>query len=528
MLYVLVAALTLAQLPGQYPGGQYPGGQYPGGQYPGGQYPGGRYPGAGTGIPGAGGGSGIPRFPRKGKKGQPNEQQMRDLFDLHGMLRKLDAKFVYIETEDKVVVQAMRDAELTKLIKGGEEAKSADFQPGDHIVVEAAKNDDNRYVAVRINWEKAGTEKEKLSASRPLPEDVRFEDDYKPEKAAKADDERPRMARKGEPAAAPQKKAEEQKPVAASKAPAAPPVEEPEAKATVVSDTDSVGRIEAPKVRRGRPAASTRPKDLEEVPERVEIASAATSSPRAVPVESAPTAVVTTDPTTVEDPLIERARESALNFSEVLPNYLAKQMTTRFQGDGKGQRWQPMDNYIADVVYEDGKESYRNVMLNGKAAKGKVEESGAYSRGEFGTIVAGIFHPGTAATFKPRGNVTIVNRKAKLYDFKVEQERSQWRIGLPGQTYYPAYRGSLWIDLETARVLRLEMQGVKIPQSFPIDTVETALDFDFVKIGGGNYLVPVHSEILSCFRAESVCSKNIIDFRNYRKFGAQSDIIIGQ
>lgn len=522
MLYVLVAALTLAQYPGQYPPGQ----RIPNS----GPYPGGQYPGGGMGIPGGGGpgaGTGIPRFPRKGKKGQPNEKQMQDLFDLHGTLRKLDTKFVYIETEDKVVLQAMRDAELTKLIKGGEEAKSAEFQPGDHIVVEAAKNDDNRYVAIRINWEKAGTPQEKAAASRPLPEDVRFEDDYKPEKA-KADDERPRMARKGDPA--PAKKTEDAKPkeTATNKAPApAPaPVEEPEAKATIVVDNDAVGRIEAPKIQRGR--RTTRPKDLEDSPEPVQMASAApaptTAPPR--PIET-PTAV-TTDPTTVEDPLIERAREAALNFSEVLPNYLAKQMTTRFQGDGKGQRWQPMDNYVADVVYEDGKESYRNVMLNGKAAKGKVEESGAYSRGEFGTIVGGIFHPGTAATFKPRGNVTIVNRKAKLYDFKVEQERSQWRVGLPGQTYYPAYRGSLWIDIETARVLRLEMQGVKMPQSFPIDTVETALDFDFVKIGGGNYLVPVHSEILSCFRAESVCSKNVIDFRNYRKFGAQSDIIIGQ
>lgn len=482
------------------------------------------------GIPGGSGGSGIPRFPgKKTKKGQPNEKQMQELFDLHGILRKLDAKNVFIETEDKVVLQAMRDPEITKLIKGGEEAKSSDFQPGDKIVVEAAKNDDNRYVAVRINWEKAGTEKDKLAASRPLPEDVRFEDDYKPEKgSSKSDpDERPRMARKGEAPAA--KKAEDPAPAPApapAKAPAA--VEEPEVKATVVNDADAVGRIEAPKIRRGARRSSV-PKDLEDAPEPVQMASAArpnTSAPPVAPEAAAP--VVTTDPTTVEDPLIERAREAALNFSEALPNYLAKQMTTRFQGDGKGQRWQPMDNFVADVVYEDGKESYRNVMLNGKPAKGKVEESGAYSRGEFGTIVAGIFHPGTAATFKPRGNVTIVNRKAKLYDFKVEQERSQWRVGLPGQNYYPAYRGTIWLDIETARVLRLEMQGVKMPQSFPIDTVETALDFDFVKIGGGNYLVPVHSEVLSCFRTEGVCSKNVIDFRNYRKFGAQSDIIIGQ
>jgi hypothetical protein len=49
-----------------------------------------------------------------------------------------------------------------------------------------------------------------------------------------------------------------------------------------------------------------------------------------------------------------------------------------------------------------------------------------------------------------------------------------------------------------------------------------------VKIGGGSYLVPIHSETLSCFRGLNTCSKNVIDFRNYRRFGAQSELILNQ
>ena len=53
-----------------------------------------------------------------------------------------------------------------------------------------------------------------------------------------------------------------------------------------------------------------------------------------------------------------------------------------------------------------------------------------------------------------------------------------------------------------------------------------AIDYDFVTLGGTQkFLLPVKAEILSCQRGTSDCQKNTIEFRNYRKFGAQSDII---
>ena len=36
--------------------------------------------------------------------------------------------------------------------------------------------------------------------------------------------------------------------------------------------------------------------------------------------------------------------------------------------------------------------------------------------------------------------------------------------------------------------------------------------------------MPTHSESLSCMRGSSDCTRNVIDFRNYRKFGADTTI----
>jgi hypothetical protein len=68
------------------------------------------------------------------------------------------------------------------------------------------------------------------------------------------------------------------------------------------------------------------------------------------------------------------------------------------------------------------------------------------------------------------------------------------------------------------------MQAREIPKSFPLDTVESAVDYDFVLIGQSKFLLPVHSEALSCVRGTSDCSRNTIDFRNYRKFESDTSI----
>jgi hypothetical protein len=372
--------------------------------------------------------------------------------------------------------------------------------------------------ALRVNWEGAPTEAERAAAMGPVPQTVRFEDDRPAAEIAKETQKKdgpPKMTRQEKTADAPS--------AASAAAEPAKPAEAGEVaeKATLVLDKPE-DLIEAPKVKRGRPAPRKKDPAEEEV-----FASTAPAAP-AVETSPAPKAVESAKQTPAaeaEDALIAKAREIALDFAETLPNYLAKQVTTRFVGNGKKDRWDAVDTFTADVVYEDGHESYRNVLLNGKPAKGKIEQTGSWSRGEFGTTLRDLMSMGTSARFKPRGTTFISNRKARYYDYVVEQENSHWQIGVPGQTYFPAYSGRVWVDVETARVMRIEMEGRNIPSTFPVSLVESAVEWDFVKIGSSSYLVPVHAESLSCMRAEGQCSKNVMDFRNYRKFGAQSELI---
>jgi hypothetical protein len=225
------------------------------------------------------------------------------------------------------------------------------------------------------------------------------------------------------------------------------------------------------------------------------------------------------------DSLIEKARETTATFTEKLPNYVCKEFMARYESSSRPADWKALDVVSTSLVYEGGRESYRDISINGKPfRKGMEEMSGAWSTGEFGTMLLDLFAPWTAAEFHLRRAAAIGGVEARVYDFEVDRAHSRWKVQMASQSMTPGYKGAVWIEPKTGRVLRLEMQARGLPKEFPVDTVESAVDYDNVMIGGAKFLLPVHAETLACQRGSSDCSRNAIDFRNYHKFEASSEV----
>ena len=271
-----------------------------------------------------------------------------------------------------------------------------------------------------------------------------------------------------------------------------------------------------PKLKRGKPAP--RPSSSAQDDDTVEAASLPARTPEAQrPPAGNP-----------RQQFIAKARDVAATFLEGLPNYVCQEQVTRYVSETRVPSWNVIDVVSGDMVWEEGKESYRNITINGKASKKPPEESGAWSTGEFGTILAALFNPGTDANFKYVEDATIARMPASVYDYTVERLRSAWTIHTTGQYIVSSYKGSVWIDKQSAHALRIEMQARNIPGEFPLVTVETAVDYDYVTLGTPEkFLLPVHAEILNCDRGSNQCERNVIEFRNYHKFTGESTIKFG-
>ncbi|MGE5570219.1 MAG: hypothetical protein ACM3S5_14380 [Rhodospirillales bacterium] len=424
---------------------------------------------------------GIPR------SGTQKKAPAEPTLTVSGVLRRLNDKELILEAQDSRILTLTR-TQKTTFYKNWAEAKLPDFNPGDWLLVEASQDEEGFLYAVTVTWQKAGTPEERARAAQPVETSLQRPD---------LDEPPPVLRRSGSPA---REKAEE---AAAPREPEAPAVREAEPPARIGPDDPG-----PPPLRRGTPARS------------VQLAEADHPAPPPVPPPASPP-----EPPR-QDPLIEKARLSAAAYDEKLPNYICRQMTTRYQSRSRPVTWKPVDVISADVVYEDGREQYRNIEVNGKRTDKKFEQlGGAWSKGEYGSVLADLFAPATAAEFRLRKNETIAGVDAAVYDFFVELPNSHWSIHVPSQVIRPAYGGSVWIDRKNGRVMRIEMQARRLPQEFPLDTVEAAVDYHYIRLGDATeHLLPVHAEMLTCQRDTGFCSRNAADFRNYRRFEGEATI----
>ena len=527
----LLAGISLWGQIGGYPG-QYPPGQYPPGQYPPGQYPPGQYPGAGGGI-------GIP-FPGHKKKADSKKPGI----NLAGKITKQDGvkSTLTLDADDgrNIEFKLTGDTKIT-----GESGKlsAADLHVGDEVTIEAHTDDKGFFFADTVRLDRS-TEVNSTSDAKSTSTDP---DDHRPvlKRAPSADsgsEHTAPPATTATTATADTAKTDtaktgtaktDSKPAATAGAKKDDEYEtgeeHPILPAGGVSTATASDDPDRPVLRRGAPARRASSDDAS-TDRPVEMASAKAPSKNDEPeIHTDPEAPAQVHYVTGSgDDFIQKAREAAFDFDQKLPNFVCQQQVTRYQSETRKPDWHAMDVLSYDLVYENGEEQYKNPKINGKLVKsGADKDSGSWSSGEFGTLLKDVFHPSTAADFRAKGQETINHRVAKVYTFAVDKDHSHWRIQGGTQWILPAYKGTIWIDKENYRALRIEMEAVNMPTAFVLDHTETASDYDFVSIRDQKYLLPTHAEVLSCERGTFNCSRNAIDFRNYHAYTGESSITFG-
>jgi hypothetical protein len=123
-------------------------------------------------------------------------------------------------------------------------------------------------------------------------------------------------------------------------------------------------------------------------------------------------------------------------------------------------------------------------------------------------------------------------RRTIIYEYEVKKEFSHQTLGwgeggsISLQTI-AGYRGRIWVDRETNRVLRLEDVSTEIDPGFPITAASKVIDYDWVAINEQQHLLPLRAvvELTDRVRGQTEETRNEILFRGYRKFGAEVKII---
>jgi hypothetical protein len=228
--------------------------------------------------------------------------------------------------------------------------------------------------------------------------------------------------------------------------------------------------------------------------------------------------------------ILDAAREYALNYTHELPNFLCLEAVKRsidknLKDEPGDESWQGSDSFIARVSYNDSHEDYKVVSQGSKQVNDLDirKMGGAVSQGEFGSMMREVFEPSSEARFDWDHWGTL--RGAGVYVFRYDIDLAHSRFSMQWENDEPAifaYRGKVFIDRATDRIVRITQIPYNMPSSYPVKASETVLDYTNQKIEDREFLLP--AKVVWISRNIRSLNKNEVDFRLYKKFGADTTI----
>lgn len=236
--------------------------------------------------------------------------------------------------------------------------------------------------------------------------------------------------------------------------------------------------------------------------------------------------------------VLEKARVATLAATEAMPDFIVRQQIIRSYALGNTENWQTSDRLTVIVTYRANEgEDYRVLAVNGMPPGKEIKEGRSYeelggtsSSGEYVSMLASLFRPESQTSFQVVDTDLLRNRRAIVYEFEVKQPNSRQSLKTTGnRSVTVGYRGRVWIDRETYRVLRVEDIATDIPPEFPIRAKSSLTDYDWVTIAERQYLLPTVIDLrmtaLVEGRGQLIQARNEIRFRNYQKYGTEVKII---
>jgi len=225
--------------------------------------------------------------------------------------------------------------------------------------------------------------------------------------------------------------------------------------------------------------------------------------------------------------LIEKSRQKAVEYTQSLPDFLATEVIHRYIGGERVNGFWPTDTLTIQVRYFQHKEDHQLVLINGKPTSRSFETlEGTIGCGEFGATLSAVFDPDSQTSFRWQSWKNVRKRRVSVIDYAVNGPYSHYHLeaGANGHTVEAdaGYHGVLEIDAETGEVFRLEYVADHIPKDLHLQYAGVTVDYAPAEVGGQYYLLPSRSEMK--MHTQGRWTRNVTEFREYRKFTAESSI----
>jgi hypothetical protein len=195
---------------------------------------------------------------------------------------------------------------------------------------------------------------------------------------------------------------------------------------------------------------------------------------------------------------LARIKTAIKKHLQGMPNYTCLQTVERYQRFPNAKTEALIDVLRLEVAYVTGREMYAwpgSTQFEDTELR-EIVTTGAFSTGAFALHARAIFL-GDGTTFRFGGEEDFEGKPALRFDYDTAQFRSGYQIRNPrrGIGAVVAYHGSIWAHRETFELFRISVEADEIPDEIEIVKATDRLDYQLMKIGSGEALLPRQSEV---------------------------------
>ena len=195
--------------------------------------------------------------------------------------------------------------------------------------------------------------------------------------------------------------------------------------------------------------------------------------------------------------LLTRIRRKMAENLGRIPDYTCVETIERSTRANRAPRFQLRDTVRLEVAHVGGKELYSAPGAQ-KFEEREISElvgGGMTASGDFASHARSVFS-NSVPSFTYKGEEEIEGRRTVRYDYYLPINFSGYRLRYGRQAAIVASPGSFWADPQSLEVVRLEVRAEQIPPSIAVLSAVTRIDYDRVRIGASEVLLPQRAELL--------------------------------
>jgi len=222
--------------------------------------------------------------------------------------------------------------------------------------------------------------------------------------------------------------------------------------------------------------------------------------------------------------LLEKSRLANNDLYANLKSFVCQEEMQRFKGDTRGLKSRSIDRVSANLSFENGVERYYDIRQNARSLESISALSGAWSEGEFGTLLQQTAQLLESQPVSFIDSTTLAGNAAAIYRFSVAENESPWDLEVSSKHYRIPFTTDVWVSAATGEILKITRKSISIPEETRISEIDWDVTLAAVDLNGKTWRLPTAAGYSVSYAESKRREWNQMSFSGYHRYGSESSL----